>query len=190
MSRILALCEACGGRYAPRRKTSQYCSKHCSATALARRRFGDLTERFRRRVAAGGPDECWPWTGSSRKNGYGYLEVAGKKILAHRLAFRLATGAIDPLLLVCHSCDNRPCCNPAHLWQGTHGDNADDMASKGRGVKRQGSKHPLARLTESGVIEIRRMAAEGWRQVDIASLFGTKQAYVSTIVARKVWTHV
>ncbi len=52
---------------------------------------------------------------------------------AHRVAYTLAFGPIQPRMVVCHRCDNGLCCNPAHLFLGTAGDNSRDMMAKGRG---------------------------------------------------------
>ena len=95
-------------------------------------------ERFWARVdQAGGPNACWPWCGSPGSQGYGLLQGAtnyrGFSFLAHRIAFALYNQR-DPLigLLVRHSCDNPPCCNPAHLIEGTQKDNYDDAVERGR----------------------------------------------------------
>ena len=61
---------------------------------------------------------------------------------AHRVLHESLHGALDRATMVCHSCDNPPCCNPAHLWAGTAKDNAADMVAKKR--------HPLHNLTACG----------------------------------------
>ena len=88
-------------------------------------------EKFWSRVKRGEASECWVWTGSTNGHGYGRLNVRGKWLGAHRVAFELANGKA-PEQCVLHSCDNPPCCNPAHLREGTLADNVQDMFARGR----------------------------------------------------------
>lgn len=89
--------------------------------------------RFWSRVdSSGGPDACWPWQGELNDNGYGRLRFGGKMEVAHRVAYELTHGAIPAVRFVCHSCDNPPCCNPAHLWVGTAIDNLRDCVADER----------------------------------------------------------
>lgn len=92
-----------------------------------------VAERFWEKVDKRGPDECWEWTANRYRNNYGcFMLKAGTSIPAHRFAHILTHGSIASDILVCHSCDNPPCCNPAHLWPGTPKENAQDMIAKGR----------------------------------------------------------
>lgn len=95
-----------------------------------------LAERFWAKVDKRGPDECWPWTGSCSRNGYGRIgrgradEGADG---AHRVSWELANGRPVPQgLFVRHSCDNPICVNPAHLGIGTPADNTRDSIVRGR----------------------------------------------------------
>lgn len=74
-------------------------------------------------------DECWEFQGAKNAGGYGIAGIG----LVHREVYRRHYGEIEEKLFVLHTCDNPACCNPKHLWVGTHTDNMMDMAKKGRG---------------------------------------------------------
>jgi len=83
------------------------------------------------------PNGCIEWTGATNRGangqgGYGKMRVGSKIVLAHRLAWELSNGPIPDGLEVCHKCDVRLCCNPEHLFLGTHRENMHDLKAKGR----------------------------------------------------------
>jgi hypothetical protein len=92
-----------------------------------------VEERFLARVQKG--DGCWEWQSSRARFGHGLFYVDQTNVPAHRYAYRMWVGPIPLGMCVCHSCDNPPCVNPAHLWLGTQRDNVADMVRKGRQAK-------------------------------------------------------
>jgi HNH endonuclease len=137
---------------------------------------------------------CWEWTASCASNGYGKFRLNGRLHQAHRVAFEMSVGPIPGDLLVCHRCDNRLCCNPAHLFLGTKSDNARDMIAKGRhwivndpGRRATGGAAHLSRLLPADVEQIFALRARGWTQRAIARAVGTAQGHVSRILAGKCW---
>ncbi len=90
--------------------------------------------RFWKKVAKGSPEECWPWTAYCNPMGYGKISWRGKPRIASRVSMEIAGFDIPDDLHVCHTCDNPPCVNPAHLFVGTRSDNMQDSIAKGRFV--------------------------------------------------------
>jgi hypothetical protein len=90
-------------------------------------RTQDLSEKIDIR----GANDCWPWTGTRTRYGYGSIRLDKKTVSAHRAVFAL-THTINDTMVVRHSCDNPICCNPSHLLAGTQQDNIDDMMKRGR----------------------------------------------------------
>lgn len=143
-------------------------------------------QAFWARVKVLGPDECWEWTASDNGKGYGYFWFMGRRVTAHRAAFEISHGSIPVAggyhgMCVCHRCDNRRCCNPSHLFLGTHSDNMLDRQRKGRT-----RTNPRVKYSASEVDLIRRLYwNSGWTQVEIASVFSISQATVSNLIFRR-----
>jgi len=151
-----------------------------------------LAERFAQKHGTG--PGCWEWTGGRNGCGYGrfWIGAEGRHRTAHRFAWELYRGQIPDGLHVLHHCDNPGCVNPGHLFLGTQAENNRDMASKGRARNepRPGEKHPLAKLNNPTVLEIRRRVARGEPQAGVAKAFGVSHQTVSAIKLRKTWRHL
>lgn len=139
-------------------------------------------------------NNCWEWTSGKYCTGYGmFCARRGKRktFLAHRISWMIYNNAsILNRVMVCHTCDNRLCVNPEHLYLGTGFDNNRDTIERNRGNRLRGSKCSWARLTDADVIEIRRLKALGVRQREIARKYDFDQASISNIVNYKNWKHI
>ena len=152
----------------------------------------NIPEQLWRRVDIKGVDDCWPWTGKVNDSGYGSFTVSGDARGAHVWAFMLATGTVDPDRVM-HTCDNRRCCNPNHLFEGSSSDNAKDCWQKGRNfyqrnpeARPRGTTHANAKLTAAQVSAIRTSYSTGmYRQVDLAKRYKVSQRVISLIVRRE-----
>lgn len=147
-----------------------------------------VQKRFWSRVAIKGPDECWEWTGTRGHRGYGLMSIAPDgQTRTHRISYAIHKGPIPFDFLVCHTCDNPPCCNPAHLFAGTDLDNVTDMKEKGRLINLRGSKHARSKVTEQQVLEIR---ADKRSRVLLAKEYGVHCKTIDRIRKRRAWTHL
>lgn len=179
------------------------------------------------RVAVAGEDDCWPWTRAIFiKTGYGQFWWESKLRGTHCVAYELHNGESvrgkrdEPgrKVFVCHSCDNRLCCNPKHLWLGNNTLNQVDASRKGRSAfgnrngththperRRLGDEHPNrqnpqrlqrgsqrynARFKEADIVAIRRRLIAGECQISIARSLGVTQSTIWAIAHRKSWRHV
>ena len=152
-----------------------------------------IPERFWSKVNRGSADECWNWTASIIRSGYGMFKFGGRENrLAHRVAYELTYGEIPAgdhfgTTCVCHRCDNRRCCNPSHLWLGTNADNVRDRDAKGRHKPLKGSRVKSAKLTEEQVARIRQ---DRRPLKEIAAEYGIAYCHLCDIRSRKWWKHV
>ena len=140
-------------------------------------------------------DECWEWTASKNKKGYGnfYISVGHSKdkhCLAHRRAWILTYGEIPQGLQVLHSCDNPPCVNPKHLFLGTNEDNVKDKIQKGRARNLMGEEHPNSKLTEDKVVKIRLLRSEGLTLQKIGSMYNIDLSTVGKVCNRQLWKQI
>ena len=149
-----------------------------------------IAQRFWEKVDIGHPDECWGWLGKSRDGRYGSFAINSmKSVQAHRMAYMISRGPIPDGLLVCHSCDNPPCCNPDHLWVGTMLDNWKDSVQKGRNVVmgQRGENHHRAKLTDGAVVAIRDSNKSG---AELARKYNVHHSVIGKIRNRIAWKHL
>lgn len=103
-------------------------------------------ERIERDPATG----CWNWLRACNEHGYANIAIKGQNYKGHRLMWTLHHMTEPPARLrICHTCDNRRCLNPAHLWLGTQHANNVDKVNKGR----SGRKSPAVPANERRYIK-------------------------------------
>lgn len=207
-------CDYCGANFEPKKPSAKtrFCSVQCKNEGLSI----PLEVKFERSIQR--TPECWLWMGQIRPNGYGCIPHRRKNVSPHRFAFEQAKGPIPKGMQVCHTCDNRRCVNPDHLFLGDAFDNMRDMINKGRGAtgarhgrhtmpertargERSGKRlHPEAypkgekvynaKLNGDVVKTIRRMHEEGTPDSVIAELFSVSRATVHSVRTGKTWAHI
>jgi hypothetical protein len=140
---------------------------------------------------------CWRWTGGIA-SGYGTFRIGSltdgtrRPIGAHRFSYEHHRGPISDGLFVCHSCDNKLCVNPDHLFLGTNSENILDASRKGlmRTNPNKGESNGRAVLTAKQVLRIRELRSLGHKMKDLAETYGVTKTHISWIVNRKSWAHI
>lgn len=152
----------------------------------------EVRERFEEKIFYS-PDGCWYWTGAPNAKGYGTLNVRfgdqAKNLRAHRVSYWLHKGDIPDDLMVCHSCDNRLCCNPSHLFLGSALDNNRDSSQKGRRKHLIGSRTSCAKFTEDEVKHILTLKGQA-SATEIAKHYHVHRSTISHIWLGTNWKHV
>lgn len=153
-------------------------------------------KRFWKRVNKRGKDECWEWTGAVSTVRKGVIQVYGGygrfsvfvpwlnrngAIYAHRIAYIIEHDCDIPAgMVIMHTCDNPPCCNPSHLRLGTYSENSQDRDDKGRTPSTRNGRPRGFILSESQIDEFARLYRSGMTTAEVALHFS-----VCTSTARK-----
>lgn len=161
-------------------------------------RYQDDESRILENVYVDPVTECWDWLNGLHGGGYGFIQYKGKRWTASRASYDIFVGEIPEGMFVCHTCDNKKCCNPEHLFVGTQADNIADMYNKGRentsGLllgRKPGEMRGRSKLTDDGVLEIMSMLKSGdMDQAEIAEKFGVHKATISKINCGTRWRHI
>lgn len=127
-----------------KKQSKEHIAKRVLAMKGKKRKSGggrpaNTAETLWKKVSVLGVKECWPWQGYTNEQGYGRTEINDRSYYAHRVVYCLANPGIVSLTapkngtwgLVLHRCNNKICCNPSHLYVGTHKDNMQDRLKPG-----------------------------------------------------------
>lgn len=182
----------CRGGKAGTGKSKARSKNQCRLAAQKRwNKKRPVAERFWAKVKIGDADACWEWKASAIKQGYGQFHINGFPRGSHRVAWTLTHGAPEKGQYVLHKCDNKKCCNPAHLYLGTQKDNSKDAWQRNRIPKALGEQNSKAKLTDAQVLEILKATGERGSLIKLARQF---QVSVSTLYGirnqPKRWAHL
>lgn len=140
-----------------------------------------------------GPDECWPWKGCITQSGYGRTWIDDVGYYAHRVIFDLANPGQIILKaptnrkakgFLMHTCDNRICCNPAHLKVADIAENNKDCRDKGRRKMPKGENHHRSVFTDQEIARVLQMRSEGLSAKQIAEAVQKKHATIKSLLHR------
>jgi len=159
----------------------RFCSKECNVLSVYKPPF----ERFWANIKAQG--ECWIWTASVDKDGYGKFYADKKYIRAHRWSYQHYNGPIPENMQILHTCDTPGCVNPKHLFAGTSDDNNKDASAKGRSRCGQHyqveSQISASNLSEFQKSEIKRKFKEDGLHIStIASEYKVYQRIIKEVL--------
>lgn len=131
---------------------------------------------------------CWISTSHSLDSkGYVQIRQGNKLTRGHRRIYEALVNAIPKGLNVCHSCDNRACINPEHLWLGTTADNVQDKVNKDRQCKAE--NHGRVKLTTKQAKAIKRLKGI-ILQKELAKRFNVTKHTIANIQRERNWKFI
>lgn len=138
-------------------------------------------------------ESCWLWTRAKDSQGYGRIELSGKKNKdgasykkVHRFSWEYHFGPIEDNKHVLHKCDVRTCVNPDHLFLGTNDDNVRDRNQKNR--QATAGKHGAAKLTMEKAEKIRELyTSEKYSTRSLGIMFGVAHTQIAKIIRGTRW---
>jgi hypothetical protein len=134
---------------------------------------------------------CWEWKASKDRYGYGRFKIGNKTIGSHIITYKLYNNISNLQdLHILHTCDNRSCVNPNHLFTGTNLDNIADRQSKGREAHNKGVVHGRAKLMDEEIFYIREQVKSGKLHRELAKELNVSRVTITRIVNRVIWTHI
>ena len=133
---------------------------------------------------------CWEWTLGLSQDGYGKVKRLGRTIPTHKWALEHSLGrSLGEGMVTRHTCNNRPCCNPAHLLEGTLVDNVMDRVCDGRSVGPRGERQWNSKLTSEQVIAIKSYNGPMSSQ-SLADTYGVNRTCIVRIRNGTRWGHI
>lgn len=189
-TKIKCVCNNCNKEFfivssAAKKGKGRFCSRQCNN--FKNRSLDAIKNLFWSNVLK--TESCWIYNKKPNSRGYGNIGLGNsKQTSAHRFSYEIHFGSIPSLLFVCHTCDNRMCVNPEHLFLGTHQENVTDMVQKKRNVK--GENHWSNRLTEKQVKEIKYMLKNNINYKIISNRYGVSHHTIFDIKRNKSWKHI
>jgi hypothetical protein len=133
---------------------------------------------------------CIEWSAARDKSGYAIGWLNGRQGRITRMLWEMERGKIPEGLIVCHKCDNPPCCNLDHLFIGSHKANSDDKRSKSREAR--GEQVMKGVLTDEAVLLCRRLRRGGLSYPKIIETIGIDCSChaVASAATGKTWSHL
>ncbi len=206
------ICEKCGNKFPfyknKGRPLPRFCSNKCRGHTGFRpgapllisemsdeEKFERLKKSFEKHVIR--KEGCWDWKGPISNNGYPVMSCRRGigPDRGHKASYVIHKGPVPQFMHVCHTCDNRRCTNPDHLWIGTHKENNDDKMRKGRAncpapPLKVGSENGSAKLDEIKVKQIKILIKNGRSSYSIGKEFGVSKTTIRRIKNGINWSHV
>lgn len=134
---------------------------------------------------------------AKRSDGYaikGTKKVKGKtqSFYAYRLVLEQKLGLpVKPAgYFACHSCDDRGCVNPDHLWEANTADNSRDAIKKNRYPFAPGNISPTRKLKPEQVRSIRYLLNEGMSKAKIARTFAISRSQIILLARGQIYKDI
>jgi len=151
--------------------------------------------RFWSSIEICGEDDCWNWIKCIDTGGYGAFKFNGKKVNSNRFSLMIKLGRnITPGMFACHTCNNRRCCNPKHLYEGTPRQNIEDSIKSGTyalgRISAYGENTAMAKLSNKDVLSILDRLNHGESRAVLADEYHVSYFTMRDIQTGRSWSRI
>ncbi len=129
---------------------------------------------------------CWICISHKPGNkGYPCIKIQGIGFRLNRLILEEKLNRTIKIgFMALHTCNNKQCINPDHLYEGTHKQNMEDLS---RSDLLKGIKIHTHKLTEKNILDIRK---SNLTHRELSIKYNVSKTNISYIKNNKIWSHL
>lgn len=132
---------------------------------------------------------CWEWP-KTLNSGYAIKSIEGKSYVLSRLILsKKLNKKYEDILIAAHTCDNRKCCNPEHLYEATNRQNQLDARCYSKQTKLSTDK-VIAIKKDLLTTDLTKKGSKSCFDKKWAIIYEVSESAIASIRLNKTWKDI